>query len=527
MRYEVEELESAFIDLVKRERPIVAVFAVILSFIPSLLLVSFVIESYLINLIAVVFVVPIINGLLARYSGRLFTAASRIPSTIIYIFLYIGFGILTGGTVWWYLFIPISAAVFYTTSRVKFTRVQEFAVERHAIKPFDVKVNPNYKKILMPFLPIGLIIFTGAYFWNKISYKCLLEIGTSKSSSVISSCSFERYQTLEEMANSDEGVVINVFGTFNNPTEEAQLIKQLADLGDPFYQQFYWVILNKIYLPEITLTNKYLVETYFKERDDWLAIAADSGFEPAMSEMVNLLLRNNPATEEQKTTAIKLANRLVEKNVKNAELLNKAKNIISEEDIEYSNLGGTDTSDAVNELLNKAQQIISDQDIKDLYLKQSNSFEALELDQLENILHAFENGEFFYNSSDFQTDGNAERDYTRSISVAKQKDKVIDVLKVMSDKFNNVDASYRVFERLLGKSDSIEVLKYLTRAAEHGHIGAHLKLGAYYYCINRKVDSLTWLKKAIEAGDDKAIELQRKVIRSEPIPECNGNDIRL
>jgi hypothetical protein len=496
MRYEIEELESAFTDLVKRERPVVAIFAVIISFLPALFLVSLVEKYFILNLIAIIFFIPAIIGFFVRYFGRLYSGASRVPLTIVYIFLYVWFGYFSEARAFWFLVMPISAAVLYTISRVRLSRCQEFAIQHHLLKPFDVKVDSNAKKIFIPLFSISFIVAMGLLLWLNKSSKCLEDIELNNHSSLVASCTFDKYNTLEEIFYADDDIVIDSFGTFKSPTEEAMLIKQHAESGDPFYQQLYWVVLKNIYQP-VTIESTYLADVFYQEEKYWLAVAADSGFEPAMIITVNTILRSEPTTTKHKTQAIEFAMKLAAKNVKNKYLLDRSQNIITKQDIE------------------------------DLYISQSNNLEVLEFEQLENILHAFKYGVFFYNLSDFDKGVNAHHSDKKSIKVTRQPDKSIDVLKKMSEKFESADASYRVFNMLLGNSDPIEVIKYLTRAAEQGHVDAYAKLGIYYYCLNKKLDSLTWLKKAIELGDTTAIEIQSKVIHSEPISECSGNTIKL
>ncbi|AZG72366.1 hypothetical protein [Shewanella livingstonensis] len=496
MRYEVEELELAFIDLVKRERPIAAIFTVIISFLPALFLVNVVEQYFILNVVAIIFCMPAIMGFFVRYFGRLYSGASRVPLTMVYIFLYFWFGIYSEAKTFWFLVMPISAAVLYTISRVKLSRSQEFAIQHHLLKPFDVKVDSNVKKIFIPLLSISFIVTIGLYLWTNKSSKCLEDIESNNKSSIVASCTFDKYNTLEAFFDADEDVLINSFGTFQSPTAEAMLIKQKAESGEPFYQQLYWVMLKIIY-QSVTSESVSLANIFYNEEEHWLTIAADSGFEPAMKINIHSILRSEPTTTKQKNQAIELAIKLIEKNAKHKNLLDRSHTLITEQDVE------------------------------DLYVRQSNNLESLEFEQLENILHAFKHGVYFYYLSDFDNQVNVSHGHKKSIKVTRQLDQSIDVLKIMSEKFKNADASYSVFKMLLGKSDSIEVIKYLTRAAEQGRTDAYTKLGIYYYCLNQKVDSLTWLKKAIEMSDTAAIEIQSKVIRNEPIPECSGNTIKL
>ncbi|ACA84381.1 SEL1-like repeat protein [Shewanella woodyi] len=495
MRYEASELELAFVSLNKNERPLWALAAVFISYVCMLFLMFFA-EKYVGGTILHFIVQPFVVGFCTRYVGRLYSIKARAPSVILFAFLYICIGVLASLQALYFIALPIPMLIVFFTSRIKLTRVQEFALLEYQTTSLDIDLHPRSRKTLYAFLGVLFITALTVYWWTSNANSCMNALEGSNNSFVVESCSYNQFSSLEEMATIEDELSIDLFGTFSLPSPEALLIKEKAESGDVFYQRFYFVILAIFYQKSVLWEGNFIVERHREEVAYWSAITAADGFTPAMIKILNGLLDLPLVSEEQKLEAMDLAEELV--------------------------INGSEEA----YLLTLVGKLVTIEDVRQLFHQQSNTLDLLTEEQLENLMYAYKQGDYFYNLSDFDPSIEVEEPYTKSIRVPRQKDKVIDVLKVMSKKFNDTDASYQVAQMLLRES-SLESIDFFTLAAEQGHAYAATKLGSLYFCSGRKVESLSWLKRAIKLGSKEAVAIQRKIIKGESLSVCQRGDRKL
>lgn len=491
MRYEREEMQQAYTMLVQQEKPILALLAAVIGLVPATLLLVLMGQYFFLNLIVACFVFPTIAGLFARYVGRLYSSAARIPVMLIVGLTYIVLGFLFQAKVMWFLATPIPFGVAFVTSKKSLTQLELLAINEHSIKPFQLKEASGVRKAALPLLVLFSLSVQAYLYFLLPDNSCLNSIEQNNYASVTEKCTLGMAGSLRNWLAGNNPASGHKYGAYYSPTEEASLIKAKAEAGDIQFQIFWWSIVDEAYRFGIQAELFVGTDQYENDARFWRHKVALLGHRPAVEKELAIYssLRQHLRAEDFKQQAIAFSKQLVSLKIAGADNLAVA-----------------------------ADKIVTQSDIKRLYHTQRADPEALSFDESDNLLYAVENGEFHYNIHDFNERYPNTGYYTGSIQVEVDEDKALEILKVMSVKFQNADASYKVFNKL--QSNSELAVTFLEQAAKQGHVEAAAIFGKIRYCQNSKMEGLSWLKKAAELGSKVAFEQQKEIGLTRNLSAC-------
>lgn len=492
MRYERAELQQVYSKLVQQEKPTLALLAAVVGLVPATLFLLLLGQYFILSLIVASFVFPATCGLFARYVGRLYSPAGRIPVMLVVGCAYIALGLLFQAKVIWFLAAPIPFGVAFVTSKKSLTKPELQAISEHAIKPFQLKEASGFRKALLPLLVL-LSLPAQAYLYFMLpDNACLKSIEQNNYASVTEKCAAGKVGSIRNWLAGNDPASGHKFGTYYSPTKEAMLIKAKAEAGDAQFQVLWWSIVDEAYRPGPDTKPFSGSDNYENDARYWRHKAALLGHRPAVEKELAIYssLAQHVRAEAFKQQAIAFSKQLLAAKI-----------------------------DGADKLVAAASNIVSQSDIVQRYRAQLADPEDLSFDELDNLLYAVENAEFHYNIHDFNERYPNTGYYTGSIQVEIDEDKALDILKVMSVKFQNAEASYKVFKRL-ARSNSELAVSFLEQAAKQGDIEAAALLGKILYCQNRKVEGLTWLKKAAEQGSNIALEQQKEIGLSRNLRAC-------
>lgn len=492
MKYERAEMEQAYTKLVQQEKPVFALLAAVIGLVPATLFLILLGQYFILSLIVASFVFPAIAGLFARYVGRLYSPAARIPVMLVVGFAYIALGLLLQAKVIWFLAAPIPFGVAFVTSKKSLTKLEWQAISEHSIKPFQLKETSGFGKAVQPLLVL-LSLPALAYLYLMLpDNACLKSIEQNHYSSIAEKCATGTVGSIRDWLGGNDPASGHKFGTYYSPTKEAMLIRTKAESGDAQFQILWWSIVDEVYRPGPDAEQFADADKYENDARYWRHKAA--------------LLGHRPAVEKELAIYSSLA-----QHVRAVAFKQQA--------IAFSKQLASAKIDGADELVAAANNIVTQSDIVQRYHTQLADLGSLSFDELDNLLYAVENAEFHYNIHDFNERYPNTGYYTGSIQVEIDEDKALDILKAMSVKFQNAEASYKVFKRL-ARSNSELAVSFLEQAAKQCHIEAAARLGKILYCQNRKVEGLTWLKKAAEQGSNIAREQQKEIGLSRNLKAC-------
>lgn len=143
MRYSMEEMQVAYDELNRKERPFVAFGGAIGGALPASAL--YLLFALLGGVFLFMLLVPAaVIGLFARYTGFPYRLKARIPIGLLAMLLHcVGCWLLQLNPLA-YLLGPVCAAVAISASKVKLSRVQEFAIGQAEIG----KLSPDKPSLL-------------------------------------------------------------------------------------------------------------------------------------------------------------------------------------------------------------------------------------------------------------------------------------------------------------------------------------------------------------------------------------------
>lgn len=486
MRYERAELLNAFKALTFNEKPTLALIGALVGVLPTTIFVALMSQYLVASLLVSAVVYPIIVALFSRYVAKLHTAGARIPVTLVVGAAFVILGVVFQFEKLWLLLTPVPLGIVYIFSDIKLSRIDLYAVDEHIIRPFTIEI-PSHSKLLFAPIPFTVVF---AILCNLVSVKmnqgCLSDIANEDHSVVLLNCASYAGDT-----NDLNSTTEHKFGSYFEPTKEAKLIQAKAESGNAEFQYIWWFILEKVYRNEFSVTRRVGKERYESKADSWLNSAADGGSVEAMKAYITQHLNRLLSSEHQKELALKYAKELDLKGLPEAK-----------------------------RLLEKAGNKITRQDVLSLYTAQLKEPESLSLDELKNLLHSLQEGDYFYNLKDFDKDASNSRNTRNSIDVPIDTQKALNVLKVMSEKYQNAEASFRIFN-LLEETNDQGSLSYLRKAAEQGHVIAAGQLGEHLFCSEERLDGLSWLTKAAKLGNKKAKRQRDEIASTKQLIDCS------
>lgn len=438
-----------------------------------------------VNLFVSAVVFPIGVALFSRYIARLHTAGARSPVTLLVGGAFVILGVVFQSEMLWFLLTPIPLGIVYIVSDIKLSRIEIYAVDEHIIRPFTIEIPSHSKLLIVPIIFTVIFAILCNLVLLKVDQGCLSDIKDEDYEVVLLNCG-----SLEDESNEDNATKVHKFGSYFKPTEEAKLIQAKAEAGNPEFQYIWWFILEKVYRNEFSVTRRVGKKRYQNIVNSWLNSAASGGSVDAKKAYITQHLNRSLSSAEQKKLALTYAK-------------------------ELDSLG---VPEAKN-LLIKADSKSTRQDILALYNSELGTLESLSPAKLDNLLHALQEGDYYYSLRDFGDDSYS-RNERGSIDVPINTQKALDVLKVMSIKFKNADASFQIYN-LLEETNDQGSMDYLKIAAEQGHIRAAGYLGEYLYCSDKRLDGLSWLTKAAKRGDKKAKRQRAEIADTKQLIDCS------
>lgn len=486
MRYERVELLNAFKGLTFNEKPAQALIAASVGLIPLTLWIAFFDQYFIINLFLAALIYPACVALYSRFVSRLHTAGARLPVTLLVGSAYVILGIVFQPQILWFLLIPLPLGIVFIASDIKLSRIELYAVDENIIRPFTIEFPSHKKLLLVPIAFTAVFAILCNLILLKVDQGCLTDIENNDYEVVLFNCASHDGAVDEYDATKE-----HKFGNYFTPTAEAELIKSKAEEGDKEFQYIWWFILDKIYRNEFSVIKRIGEERYNRKADSWLNSAASSGSVLAKKAYIIQHLQRRLSTVEQKRLASKYAQ-------------------------ELESLGLDDAT----RLLEKSASKTTQEDVLTSYRQKLSSPETLSYDDLEKLKYALQEGEYFYDIADFEDVEDNVRREMHSIDVSIDTQKVLDILHVMSDKFNDADASFEMYNLLVETSEEIRALTYLEKAAEQGHARASGILGEKLFCADQKIEGLSWLTKSAKSGDRKAKRQREEIAESKKLSDC-------
>ncbi|WP_163930128.1 hypothetical protein [Paraferrimonas sp. SM1919] len=379
MSYSREELEKAFIRLSKQERPILALFACLIGLIFCSLVTALIGPDIIFGLVTACILIPIISAGYAGFVGRLYSSSSRLMIALVTsgYYLWSGYSLQVNGG--WYLFTPICFATAFIASKQKLALVEEFALIENKSTPFNHRTPSFIDKAIMPLFLVLTVPALGYYSFVLGSEICHTNIKNGNFQEIPQSCQ-KNYFEINAYGHKVkfDGIIIHIqghrFGSYLEKSEEALLLQELAQKGELQYQQLWWWVLDILYRddPQIAQFNK--LEQYEQQVTKLRRELITKGHTPALQlqTQVHYLLSHRIMDDQAKQEYVLFAQEQVDNGIKGAE-----------------------------ELLASANNIPAVADVVDLYIWQSEHLHLLAQEDLRNLMHAAQTGEYFYYISDF------------------------------------------------------------------------------------------------------------------------------
>lgn len=486
MIYERAELLDAYRSLTYNEKPTLAMVGAVLCLLPTTMFVAFMGQYTSLNMIVSAVVFPMSVALFSRYVARLHTAGARIPVTLLVAGAYIILGIAFQSEIPWFLLTPVPLVIVYIASDIKLSRMELYAVDEHIIRPFTIEIPSHSRLLIVPAIFAIIFAVLCTLILSKVNQGCLSDIKKENHVVVLASCASQ-----VNANDKDNAAKEHKFGSYFNPTEEAKLIEAKAESGNPEFQYIWWFILEKIYRNEFSVSQRVGKIRYERIVDSWLNSAASGGSAEAKKEFIAQHLSRSLSSTKQKELALKYAK-------------------------ELDSLGMPDAK----KLLEKADSKTTRQDVLTLYIAQLKDLDSLSPEELKNLLYALQEGDYYYSLRDFSSQSSYSRNARNSISVPIDTRKALGVLKVMSEKFKDAEASFQIFNLLEETSDQESTI-YLRKAAEQGHVRSAGQLGEYLFCSDDRLEGLSWLAKAAKLGDKKAKRQRAEITNTKQLIDCS------
>ncbi|RUO29573.1 hypothetical protein [Aliidiomarina soli] len=129
MKYSIEEMQHAYAELNKKERPLAAFFGAIGGALPVAAL--YLLFGEMGGVLAVMLLLPpVVIGLFARYTGFPYRLKVRLPIGLIAMILHIAGCWLLQLNPLLYLLAPVCAGIAISMSKVKLSKLQDLAIDR-------------------------------------------------------------------------------------------------------------------------------------------------------------------------------------------------------------------------------------------------------------------------------------------------------------------------------------------------------------------------------------------------------------
>lgn len=129
MRYSQEEMKTAYNNVMKKCKPMGAIFGALVGTIPALAIyISFVFMNVNGPIWILCIFPPAVIGMFSRFVGRTFRPEHRIPTGLIGAITHILGCYILGSGIIFYLLAPINFAIAMIVAKTKLSEVEEWAI---------------------------------------------------------------------------------------------------------------------------------------------------------------------------------------------------------------------------------------------------------------------------------------------------------------------------------------------------------------------------------------------------------------
>jgi LytS/YehU family sensor histidine kinase len=142
VRYELEEMEEAYAEISKNQKPKGAIFGALVGAVPALLLyyVFALIGGHFILLLALP---PALIGLFSRLVGRTFRHKHRLPVGVIGALVHIIGCALLSSSLLLYLLAPLAFYISMTVAKIRLKEVHEWAIYQADLGKLNINKATN------------------------------------------------------------------------------------------------------------------------------------------------------------------------------------------------------------------------------------------------------------------------------------------------------------------------------------------------------------------------------------------------
>ena len=303
-----------------------------------------------------------------------------------------------------------------------------------------------------------LFIILRVYSANSESSECSKTILGEDVQKVINTCLLAGHQTLLDSQTS--GSFRRNFGTHDEMTIEAKLIKAKAESGEPGFQYLWSIVLNYAYLMDFEWVNHSNSPAYIemaKKQQYWVKASAEGGFMAAMVlEIEGFLSPYYTGSAEEKLRMQEYAQILVENEIPEA--------------TQYNTL-----------VKNKK----STQDLNEGLKTQFESYKNLSTQEIMELAHSLKSGRHYGD--------NGMGEVTKDIEGSKN------LYLYLAEKRNDPEAAY-FLGKLIGKSDKQLALKFFQFSADLNFPKGLGWIGDYQSCIGNNKSAIEYLNQAKTLG---------------------------
>ncbi|MCG7532643.1 hypothetical protein MHM98_15015 [Psychrobium sp. MM17-31] len=477
MKYQRAELEKVYLELEKKQRPLLALFGAFIGLIVAFTVTAVMERYFILNVIVAMLIAPAIVGYFARFIGGLYQTFPRLIVALFSGVTYASIFILGKQPTAALIISPVVMAIVFFTSMRKLSLIEEFAAIEHAAEPFQ-SANSNRNKHFTSLVIVLSLPVVGYFILNHYGNRCLTSIENGEHHVIVEYCFSPDISSLEEvMLKKDYELTEHWFGRYELFTSEASLMKFLASEGDAKYEEYWWVILHFIYQNSSTDLQE--------ERAIWQQKLLDKEYAPAIKMHLEEIIRPSLITDKTKKEAI-----------------------------EYIKILTRNRDEDADAFSLTVKHKITTEELQNLLQYQMGNLDSLTLPQLEILVRSFDSGEFYTLASELREENEIEEYYTDSIFIETSQKDLINVLEVMAKKYKHTEAYFRL-ANIYMETDITKAQEYLIIAAQQKHPAAAFILGLGRYCINDRKAGLEWLNKATAYGSKRADEYKSRILGGE------------
>jgi len=263
----------------------------------------------------------------------------------------------------------------------------------------------------------------------------------------------------------------NNFGSYDNPSREAKLIKAKANLGEPKFQFIWSYVLTYAYLMDFdqSKASRQKFSEIRKEQEMWQQLSAENGFIAAMiAEIDRYLSPYYTSSEEEKVRMLGYANKLALNNIQDAD-----------------------------NFIFKIKLKKSSQELKKILDEKVAIYRSLSTEEILDLARFLKTGYYIEERG--------------RMEFPKELIKSEELYHYLINKRNDGESAY-LLAKIFEKSDRLKALKFFNLSAKLDYPAGIGWIGDYTSCKGDNKSAIRLLKKAKQLGyleaDDSLGEIE-------------------